>query len=64
MKKELEDQNYRDGDFMSSLEAGYGKEMDSLDDGIQYVYNSPKTQFIVDDKGRNNLAKDNKPRNN
>ena len=36
---------------MSSLEAGYGKEVDSS--MAEYnMYNSPKTQFIVDDKGR------------
>ena len=61
-RKTVEDQrNYRDGDFMSSLEAGYGKEVDSS--MAEYnMYNSPKTQFIVDDKGRVILQKDNKPR--
>lgn len=61
-RKTVEDQrNYRDGDFMSSLEAGYGKEVDSS--MAEYnMYNSPKTQFIVDDKGRVIFQKDNKPR--
>ena len=61
-RKTVEDQrNYRDGDFMSSLEAGYGKEVDSS--MAEYnMYNSPKTQFIVDDKGRVILQRDNKPR--
>ena len=61
-RRTVEDQrNYRDGDFMSSLEAGYGKEVDSS--MAEYnMYNSPKTQFIVDDKGRVILQKDNKPR--
>ena len=56
-RKTVEDQrNYRDGDFMSSLEAGYGKEVDSS--MAEYnMYNSPKTQFIVDDKGRVILQK-------
>ena len=53
--------NYRDGDFMSSLEAGYGKEADSAATDYS-IYNSPKTQFIVDDKGRVILQKDNKQR--
>lgn len=53
--------NFRDGDFMSSLEAGYGKEIDSS--AADYsIYNSPKNQFIVDDKGRVILQKDNKSR--
>ena len=61
-RKTVEDQrNYRDGDFMSSLEAGYGKEVDSS--MAEYnMYNSPKTQFIVDDNGRVILQRDNKPR--
>ena len=61
-RRTVEDQrNYRDGDFMSSLEAGYGKEVDSS--MAEYnMYNSPKTQFIVDDKGRVILQRDNKPR--
>ena len=46
------------GDFMSSLEAGYGKDVDSSS-RIQY-HNSLKTQFIVDDKNRVILQKDNK----
>lgn len=61
-RKTVEDQrNYRDGDFMSSLEAGYGKEPDST--ATEYsMYNSPKTQFIVDEKGRVILQKDNRER--
>jgi hypothetical protein len=41
---------------MSSLEAGYGKEADSAATDYS-IYNSPKTQFIVDDKGRVILQK-------
>lgn len=61
-KKTVADQrNFRDGDFMSSLEAGYGKEIDSS--AADYsIYNSPRNQFIVDDKGRVILQKDNKSR--
>lgn len=61
-RKTVADQrNYKDGDFMSSLEAGYGKEVDSATADYN-MYNSPKTQFIVDDKGRVILQKDNKSR--
>ncbi len=55
-----DDRNYRDGDFMSSLEAGYGREADS---SSQYsMYNSPVKRFVVDGKGRVKLQKDNRTR--
>ncbi len=52
--------NYRDGDFMSSLEAGYGRGGDSA--SASNMYNSPKTKFIVDSKGRVVLQKDDRTR--
>ncbi len=42
--------NYRDGDFMSSLEAGYGRDVDSS--AAYSMYNSPKKRFHVDANGR------------
>ncbi len=53
--------NYRDGDFMSSLEAGYGKTLDSSNADYN-MYNSPIKRFIVDDRGRVILQKDNRTR--
>lgn len=53
--------NYRDGDFMSSLEAGYGRDADSST--LNYsMYNSPVKQFVVDDRGRVRLQKDTRQR--
>jgi len=61
-RKNIEDQrNYRDGDFMSSLEAGYGKQPDSASTDFS-IYNSPKREFIVDAQGRVIIQKDNKQR--
>ncbi len=50
--------NYRDGDFMSSLEAGYGREVDSSTAANFSMYNSPVKRFIVDSRGRVKLQKD------
>jgi gliding motility-associated lipoprotein GldJ len=61
-RRTLEDnRNYRDGDFQSSLDAGYGKELDSSDTDFS-MYNSPKVRFIVDENGRVILEKDPKDR--
>lgn len=49
--------NYRDGDFMSSLEAGYGRAEDSSNAKYN-MYNAPKMRFFVDGKGRVKLEKD------
>lgn len=49
--------NYRDGDFQSSLDAGYGRAEDSTTAGYN-MYNSPRKKFIVDEKGRVILEKD------
>ena len=53
--------NYRDGDFQSSLDAGYGREEDSSTIGYN-MYNSKKKRFFVDDRGRVIVEKDNTPR--
>lgn len=61
-RETIEDQkNYRDGDFMSSLEAGYGRTLDSAA-GKYDMYNSTKKRFIVDAKGRVKLEKDSRSR--
>lgn len=52
--------NYRDGDYKSSLEAGYGREPDSA--ASPNMYNAPQMRFIVDDKGRVKMQKDNRLR--
>ena len=49
--------NFRDGDFMSSLEAGYGREVDSTSADFS-MYNSPKKRFRVDEHGRVIMEKD------
>ncbi|QOW10315.1 gliding motility lipoprotein GldJ [Kaistella flava (ex Peng et al. 2021)] len=49
--------NYRDGDFQSSLDAGYGKAEDSSTVGYN-MYNSKQKKFIVDGRGRVVLQKD------
>lgn len=49
--------NYRDGDFQSSLDAGYGREQDSTNAGFN-MYNTNKKKFIVDSRGRVILQKD------
>lgn len=49
--------NYRDGDFQSSLDAGYGRAEDSSTVGYN-MYNSKKKKFIVDGRGRVVLQKD------
>lgn len=56
-----DDRNYRDGDFMSSLKAGYGREVDSSMTNYS-MYNSPVKRFIVDGRGRVKLQKDNTKR--
>lgn len=52
--------DFRDGDFMSSLDAGYGREPDSS--GSYSMYNSPRTRFRVDEKGRVIMEKDERQR--
>ncbi len=49
--------NYRDGDFQSSLDAGYGRAEDSSTVGYN-MYNSKEKRFIVDSRGRVVLQKD------
>lgn len=49
--------NFRDGDFQSSLDAGYGKEQDSSNADFN-MYNSKQKRFIVDERGRVVLQKD------
>ncbi|MDO5615314.1 MAG: gliding motility lipoprotein GldJ [Cruoricaptor ignavus] len=53
--------NFRDGDFMSSLNAGYGREADSSNANTG-MYNSPVKRFVVDERGRVILEKDDKQR--
>ncbi|MEN2434684.1 gliding motility lipoprotein GldJ [Weeksellaceae bacterium A-14] len=53
--------NFRDGDFMSSLEAGYGRGADSATSGYD-MYNAPKKRFRVDANGRVIMEKDSKER--
>lgn len=52
--------NYRDGDYMSSLEGGRGRTEDSA--SAFNMYNAPKMRFIVDAKGRVKMEKDNRTR--
>lgn len=52
-----DDRNFRDGDFQSSLDAGYGREQDSATAAFS-MYNANKKKFIVDDRGRVILQKD------
>lgn len=52
--------SYRDGDFMSSLESGYGRTANDYQ--VEDMYNAPKVEFIVDDKGNVILQKDDKTR--
>ena len=52
-----DDRNFRDGDFQSSLDAGYGKEQDSATAAFS-MYNGNKKKFIVDSRGRVILQKD------
>lgn len=49
--------NYKDGDFMSSLDAGYGKPIDSSLASYN-MYNSAKKRFKVDGHGRVIMEKD------
>lgn len=49
--------NFRDGDFQSSLDAGYGRGEDSSTIGYN-MYNSRRKEFFVDDKGRVIIEKD------
>lgn len=56
-----DNKNYRDGDFMSSLEAGNGRGSDSANANYN-MYNSVQKRFIVDEKGRVKLLKDPKAR--
>ena len=52
-----DDKNFRDGDFQSSLDAGYGRAEDSSTVGYN-MYNSKEKKFIVDSRGRVVLQKD------
>ena len=54
-----DDRNFRDGDFQSSLDAGYGRGIDSTNADYN-MYNSKKKRFLVDERGRVILQKDNK----
>lgn len=56
-----DDRNFRDGDFQSSLDAGYGKEQDSSKAAFS-MYNDSKKKFIVDSRGHVILQKDPKMR--
>ena len=52
-----DNKNFRDGDFQSSLDAGYGRGEDSTT--VDYnMYNSKQKRFIVDGNGRVILQKD------
>ncbi|MGA9211593.1 gliding motility lipoprotein GldJ [Kaistella sp.] len=52
-----DNRNFRDGDFQSSLDAGYGKAEDSSTLGYN-MYNSKDKRFIVDGRGRVIIQKD------
>lgn len=52
-----DNRNFRDGDFQSSLDAGYGRGEDSTTAGYN-MYNSKQKRFIVDERGRVVLQKD------
>ena len=52
-----DNRNFRDGDFQSSLDAGYGRAEDSSTVGYN-MYNSKEKRFIVDSRGRVVLQKD------
>ena len=56
-----DNRNFRDGDFQSSLDAGYGRAEDSSTVGYN-MYNSKQKRFFVDDRGRVILEKDNSMR--
>ncbi len=56
-----DNRNFRDGDFQSSLDAGYGRAEDSSTVGYN-MYNSKQKRFFVDDRGRVILEKDNSSR--
>lgn len=56
-----DNKNYRDGDFQSSLDAGYGRAEDSSTLGYN-MYNSKRKQFFVDDRGRVIIEKDKQAR--
>ena len=57
-----DNKNYMDGDFMSSLESGYGKVLDDSASAKFSMYNSVKRRFIVDGQGKVVLQKDDKQR--
>ncbi|MCQ4034396.1 gliding motility lipoprotein GldJ [Kaistella montana] len=52
-----DNRNFKDGDFQSSLDAGYGRGEDSTTAGYN-MYNSKQKRFIVDGRGRVVLQKD------
>lgn len=49
--------DFRDGDFSSSLDAGYGKSPDSTF-SVYNMYNAPRVNFRVDEDGKVILEKD------
>jgi len=60
-RREIADySDYRDGDFMSSLDAGYGRTAEENED--YDMYNSPKVRFIVNENGNVILEKDSSER--
>lgn len=54
--------SFRDGDFQSSLDAGYGREANDSAAAESTMYNSPKLKFVVDDRGKVIVEKDSKLR--
>ncbi len=56
-----DNRNFRDGDFQSSLDAGYGRAEDSTTAGYN-MYNSKRKRFVVDERGRVILQKDQQSR--
>jgi len=54
--------NFMDGDYMSSMESGYGRALEDSAAAKFSMYNSVKRRFIVDGQGRVVLQKDTKDR--
>lgn len=52
--------SFRDGDFQSSLDGGYGRDVDSASN--YNMYNAPRRSFYVDANGKVILQKDTKKR--
>ena len=49
--------NFMDGDYMSSMESGYGRALEDSAAAKFSMYNSVKRRFIVDGQGRVVLQK-------